>query len=380
MPLNILHIVAPAPAGGLERVVQALAIGHHRRGHNVTVMVVLDEGDIDHPFLAPFRTAGVPLRLLPLPPRAYFAERRAVRALCRELQPQIVHTHGVRPDVVDRSVAADLGIPTITTVHGASFVGGLKGRIYERMQRLQYRRFDAAVAVSRELIEATRRDGVIEARLNLIPNAWGNLAPPLPRSEARRRLDLPPEANVVGWVGRMIPVKGPDLFVEALRLLPEPRPIAVMIGHGPECAEMRRRVAAYGLDVHFHEDVTNAGPLFSAFDVYTLSSRSEGLPVVLLEAMAAGTPIVATRVGGVPDALTEQAAFLVPAEQPAALANAIALALADRGEATRRAACATERLEREFALQPWLDRYEAVYRRALRRSAPPLPVPTTTIS
>src|SRR5206468_1686465 len=222
--LKILHVVSPAVAGGLERVVQALAIGHHRRGHEVALLVVLDEGETDHPFLGPFRAAGVPLHVLPLPPHAYLAERKAFRRLCRELDPQIVHTHGYRPDVVDRGVAAQLGIATVTTIHGASFIGGLKGNLYEWIQRLNYRRFDAVV--------------------------------------------------------------------------------------------VRRRVTELGLETvfRFYHDVTDAGPLFGAFDVYVLSSRSEGLPVVLLEAMAAGTPIVATRVGGVPDALGDDDARLVPAE------------------------------------------------------------------
>jgi glycosyltransferase involved in cell wall biosynthesis len=328
----------------------------------------LDQGERDHPFLEPLRAAGVTLRVLRLPPHAYLAERKAVRALCREISPDIVHTHGYRPDVVDRGVAAALGIATVTTIHGASFTGGLKGNLYERMQRVSYRRFDAVVAVSRELLEASRRDGVDRRRLHLILNAWGDLQEPLPRSEARRRLGLPHDGPVLGWVGRIIPVKGPDVFVDALRLLPKPAPIVAMIGHGPGVADLRSRIEAYGLGsvVRLYEDITEAGPLFGAFDVFVLSSRSEGLPVVMLEAMAAGTPIVATTVGGVPEALRDGEAFLVPPEHPTALAGAIRQALSNRADATARALRARRRLDRDFALQPWLDRYEEIYTQTLR--------------
>jgi glycosyltransferase involved in cell wall biosynthesis len=163
----------------------------------------------------------------------------------------------------------------------------------------------------------------------------------------------------------MIPVKGGDVFLEALRHLPEPRPVAVMIGHGSEEDLLRRNVRAFGLSdsVRFYSQITDAGRYFSAFDVFVLSSRSEGLPLVLLEAMAAGVPIVATRVGGVPEAVTEREAVLVPSEDPSALAEGVIEALRE-GEATKqRVEAATARLDRSFSFEPWLDRYEEVYRR-----------------
>jgi len=96
-----------------------------------------------------------------------------------------------------------------------------------------------------------------------------------------------------------------------------------------------------------------------------LSSRTEGIPIVLLEAMRANVPIVATRVGGVPEMLDETEALLVPSEQPAALAKAIGSVREDALSAARRAQAARMRLERDFAVEPWVRRYEAVYRSVL---------------
>jgi glycosyltransferase involved in cell wall biosynthesis len=147
-----------------------------------------------------------------------------------------------------------------------------------------------------------------------------------------------------------------------------------MIGYGEEEDRLRQRAAALGLEaqVRFCLDVSDAGRLFTAFDTFVLSSRSEGLPIVVLEAMAAGTPIVAYRVGGLPDLLREDEAWLVTPEDVAALAGAIATSLSDRGDARARAERARRRLDTDFAVDPWLDSYESVYSSlvASRRTRP----------
>ncbi|HEX9844172.1 MAG TPA: glycosyltransferase, partial [bacterium] len=192
--------------------VQALAIGHHRRGHQVAVAALNLNAEAAQAFAATLSGAGVSVHGVAVGPRAYLRERREIRRICREARPDVVHTHGPRTDVVDRGVAARLGIPTVTTVHGPSMVGGLKGAFYEWIQRLNYRRFDGVVAVSTALRDRTLAEGVRPDRLHRIPNAWGGLYQPLPRADARRALGLPLDATVIGWVGRMIPVKGGDLF------------------------------------------------------------------------------------------------------------------------------------------------------------------------
>jgi glycosyltransferase involved in cell wall biosynthesis len=169
-------------------------------------------------------------------------------------------------------------------------------------------------------------------------------------------------------VGRLIRVKGGDVFLDALSHLPAPRPVAAVVGYGTDAAALQQQATALGLagSVRFYDNVRDAGRLFRAFDTYVLSSRSEGLPIVMLEAMAAGTPIVATRVGGVPDLLSETEGWLVAPEDPPALARAIATSLRDRDDARARAAGATRRLTAEFAMEPWLIRYEEVYRSVQR--------------
>jgi glycosyltransferase involved in cell wall biosynthesis len=232
--LRILHITVPAVAGGLERVVEALAVGHHRRGHDVRVAVLLLHGQPTHPFIESLEDAAVPVSIVHVSPRAYLRERRAVATLCKRIRPDVVHTHGYRIDVVDRPVATRLGIATVTTVHGRDFKRGPKAWFYEWIQRRSYRHFDAVVAVSTALYESTLRDGVRIDRLYRIFNVWPGLREPLSREDARRELGLDPDARVVGWVGRLTPVKGPDLFLQAVGRLEAPRPVAAVVGYGPE--------------------------------------------------------------------------------------------------------------------------------------------------
>src|SRR6267378_7708282 len=174
----ILHVVAPAEIGGLERVVQMLAHGQARAGDDVHVAMVLDPACANHPLRETLATGGVAPHPIVLPLRSYRRERAALRQLCRRLRPDVVHTHGYRPDIVDAVTARREEIPTVTTVHG--FTGGdWKNRMYERLQRRAYRRFDAVVAVSRPLAEQLMGDDVPPQRVHYVPNAWPETVPPL---------------------------------------------------------------------------------------------------------------------------------------------------------------------------------------------------------
>ena len=361
--IGVLHIAAPCEAGGLERVVHALATAQRRAGHRVSVVAVLPNGREDHPFLPPLIAAGVEVVPVRLRPRAYLRERAAVIEICRRIRPDVVHTHGYRADVIDASAARRLGVPTVTTVHG--FAGGdLKNRFYEWLQRWAFRRFDAVVAVSRPLAADLARAGVPVQRLHVVPNAWPEGDPPLPRDRARRMLAVPEGRFHVGWVGRLSPEKGPDVLLAALESLSD-LPLAVsVLGDGRSRAPLEALAARRGLAqrVRWLGNRPGAGRLFSAFDVFVLSSRAEGTPMAMLEAMAAGAPIVATAVGGIPDVVSSREAVLIAPEDPAALAAAIRGVYADSKAAAARARRARQRLANEFALAPWLATYERIYR------------------
>jgi glycosyltransferase involved in cell wall biosynthesis len=372
--LAVLHVVVPTEVGGMQRVVEALAKGFHRRGHRVGVAGVLPgHGPAQAGTLAAVAAAGAFVTRIRVPGRGYLSERAAIADLCRAFRPDVVHTHGYRPDVVDAGVARRAGIPAVTTVHGFTG-GGWKDRLYERLQLHAFRRFDAVVAVSRPLAGVLARAGVPRERIHVVPNAWAGGLEPTGRDEARRALGVPAAGVLLGWVGRFTREKGADVLVRALPLLDDLPLAAALVGGGPQRVELKAAAAAMGLAARTHWPgvVPDAGRLMAAFDVFVLSSRTEGTPIVLFEAMAAGVPIVATRVGGVPDVIGPDDAALVPADDPPAIAAAIRGVLAEPARARDRVDSARRRLAAEFALEPWLDRYEGLYR-SLRPAGPDAP-------
>jgi glycosyltransferase involved in cell wall biosynthesis len=362
--VKILHVVAPAPYGGLEQVVCDLAEGLAGHGEDVHVAAILGAHEVpgEHPFVRAIARLGTPLHVLQLPARGYLKERAALRTLYGGLAPDVVHTHGYRADVIAGMAARSLSIPTIATAHG--FTGGdLRNRCYEILQRRAFRSCTAVIAVSRPLYQRLSRPANSGARVTLIQNAWAGGKPQLERAAARAALDLGFSTRLIGWIGRLSHEKGPDVLLEALPHLPGDCAV-VFIGDGPERSRLaaRARALCVGPRVHFAGRRPNAGSLMPAFDAYALSSRTEGTPLVLFEAMAAGVPVVATRVGGVPDVIDESCALLVPPEQPVQLARALQAALDDRDASAARAACAQQRLQIRFAVGDWIARHLELYR------------------
>jgi glycosyltransferase involved in cell wall biosynthesis len=368
--MKILHIMAYGGIGGLEHVVRSLSTGQRRAGHDVTVAAVLPGRADGRPLLDSLWASDVRLVPLPLPSRAYLRERADISRLCVRLKPDVVHTHGYRPDVVDSGVARAHGIPTVTTVHG--FTGGsLRNRLYQHLQMNVLRRFDAVVAVSRSVAARLEAAGIPEERIHVLQNAWSDDAPPLDRRMARRGLGVPDDEFLVGWVGRVSREKGADVLLRAIPHLGELSFSVSMIGSGPDEAFLRERLRRHdwGRKVRWHGAIPHAARFFPAFDVFVLSSRTEGTPIVLFEAMDSIVPIISTAVGGVPDVLGHDEAILVPPDDPLSLASAIRSVYRCRGAARARAHAAKERLDRDFDPGPWLAGYEALYRR-LRYGSP----------
>jgi glycosyltransferase involved in cell wall biosynthesis len=364
--LRILQVTAPGAFGGRETVVVDLSSGLQAAGHQVRVLSVLDRGtDPDrHPFVVALRTLGVDVTPLVLPPRAYRAEARSIAEQAASFDAQVVHSHGYRTDVVTGLSRLNSPVGRVSTAHG--YTGGRwKNRTYERIQAIAWHRFDCVIAVSEPLVEAIITRGVGRSRIRLIPNALRPGRAPPSKAAARQFLSIDPSARAIGWIGRISAEKGPDVALEAFAALD---PVAEgldlhFIGDGRLRQELEARADVLGVArrVTWHGAVENAATVLSAFDLFVLSSRTEGTPMVLLEAVSAGVPIVATRVGGVPHVVSEQEAWLVPPELPEALSDAMRDALRQPEQCVERTRRARVRVERDHAFEKWIDAHEALY-------------------
>lgn len=353
----------------METVVQQLSEAQASLGSRVIIAAVGAERPQVEPFLSGI-SDSVDALFIETPDRGYLRERRRVAQLCRKWRPDVLHTHGFRPDVVDAGVARALEIPTVSTVHG--FTGDdLKTRAYEWIQRHLFRRFDAVVAVSRPLAVHLLDSGVPRERLHIVRNEMPALRSPMESEAARRTLNVPPERFHIGWVGRLGKEKGPDVLLDALARLQDMPVLASIVGEGRMQGELeeRARSAKIGHIFRWHGRIPQAAALFSAFDVFVLSSRTEGTPMVLFEAMAAGVPIVATSVGGVPDVLGGGKGLLVAPDDPDALAQAIRDVHNDPAAARDRADGARRELEADRDPARWAERYDEVYRSAMRSAS-----------
>ncbi|MEQ1857783.1 MAG: glycosyltransferase [Longimicrobiales bacterium] len=364
--LSVVHLLAPAPFGGLESVVETLAAGQRDAGVAVHVAAVLSNAGRDHPFVAALEARGLPVTILQVGGRQYLEERNAVASLLSRTGATVLHTHGYRPDVIDAPVARRMRVATVTTVHGFTGGGGVKGRLYEWLQKRAFRSFDAVIAVSGKLRGELVAAGVREDRVHAVRNAWSPAGEYAERSEARRALGIPEDAKVVGWVGRMSQEKAPDVVVRAFAAA-GPGLRLSLIGSGPLEEECRALTASLGVAdrVTWHGAVPRAGPLLKAFDMIALTSWTEGTPMVLLEAMGAGVPIVTTAVGGIPESVGPSEAQLVQAGDVAGLAAALDAVLRDAPAAAARAASAQRRAETELAVGSWVERHREVYAEAM---------------
>jgi glycosyltransferase involved in cell wall biosynthesis len=348
--------------------VLALVEGLRARGSDASLGVLADASSAA--FVARAKAAGVPIAVLPAEGRDYLRDVRGLAAELRGRGATVLHTHGYRADIVGLLAARRAGRAVMATAHGFTH-GGLKNRLNQRVQVAALRRHDAVVAVSAPLQAELAKRGVPRPRLVLIRNAWRPPGPMLTRPEARGVLGLPPEGRVVGWVGRLAWVKAADVALAAFAAAATPDATLAIVGDGPDRAALEAAARGLGLAgrVSFHGAVGDAWRLMPAFDALLLSSHSEGTPIVLLEAMHAGVPIVATAVGGVPD-LVGEGALLAPAGDPAALGAALARALADPDGCRARVAAARARLDTDFAPDAWIDRHLDLYRRLAARNAP----------
>lgn len=311
--------------GGVGRHVNAVARGLAARDVRVAVLGPRAT-DERFRFNVPFRAVEIGAGLRPLELLKTLGGLLRLRRFARGAD--VVHAHGFRAALVTSLALGRLRgrrgrrPAFVITFHNAMSGGEFRRRMLGRMMRRLGRIADTVFVVSPDLassIENSQR-ALIAAAVS---------TPTRAADEVRRALDISDRATVVLAVGRLHPQKGFDLLVRATALLPDARNVVVVIaGDGPQRTELSALIDALRVDVRLLGDRADVADLLQVADVVAMPSRWEGWPLTAGEVFAAGRPLVATAVGGLPE-LVADAAVLVPPDDVAALAGAVGSLIQD---------------------------------------------------
>lgn len=363
-PDRVLFVLPYMEAGGTERHVLHLVRRLHR-DHRVALLS--PEG----PMLDEFLQLGIEYRPFPRLEKNLFAGlrefRRGLRQLINDFDPSVVHVHAAAElALLVRTVNGS--IPVVLTTHGFAVANpDANYRLAAWICRLG--RVKKVIGVSRSEAQMLHRGGLTESRLRVVHNGIPDLEePPI---NWRERLGWPVDAPVIGAVGRLEPVKGFHLLLDAIAALPDELgpawalpPRIVIVGDGSERDALERQAAELGLAerVHFAGYRPDAYRAPGGFDVMVIPSLQEAFGLVCLEAMAAGCPVIASDVGGLPELVRDgETGLLVPAGDADALVEALVRLLGDRDGARRMGALARQRFLQDFHVERMVERTRDIY-------------------
>jgi glycosyltransferase involved in cell wall biosynthesis len=384
--IKVLRVIARLNMGGPALHVAYLTAGLRKRGYDTTLVAgTLARGEDSMAFVA----AGLDVDVVRIdelgreisPLRDLLATVQLARLIRRE-RPQILHTHTAKAGTVGRVAALLAGRhrPPIVvhTFHGhvlRGYFGPLRSRFFRLLERWLASRTTALVAVSPQVrddlvalrVAPPERFVVIRLGIELEQRV---AAEQDGRAESRHYLGIPDGRFAVGWIGRMTGVKRTDDVLVAFKRLRDEGVDAVlcMVGDGPDRNELERRAKELGviretLFVGYQEDVA---PYYAAFDALVLPSGNEGTPVSVIEALAAGRPVVATRVGGVPDVVRDgEDGFLVEPGATDELAERLAELARDPRLRQRMGREGRSRVLPRYAVDRLVDDVDRLYRALL---------------
>jgi glycosyltransferase involved in cell wall biosynthesis len=357
--LSVVLLIGQLGLGGTEKQVALLAAGLRERGADVAVWVMFGRGPRESELAA----AGVPVvelgfgRLTELRrvPRNIVAFLRTVVLLLRR-RPDVLHAFLIASYLVAAPAARLARVPIL--VAGRRSLGDFKEghRVVLAVERLANRWTDHIIANAEAVaLDALRQERLPAGKVTVVHNG-------LPDRAFEVAGGAP--ARSVLCVANLKAYKGHEHLLAALSLLPEP-PALVLVGEGPQRPALEAQAARLGLAVTFAGARTDPETFLAAAGVFVLPSLEEGMSNAVMEAMAAGLPVIGTAVGGTPELLRGGRGVLVPPADPEALATALERVLADPAEAARLGAAARAWAVERLTAAAMVDRHVEIYHRLL---------------
>lgn len=371
--MKVLHIIDSGGLYGAEMVLLNLVAEQIKQGLDPTIASIGERGIKEKPIEAEALKRGFQVRKFRMAPGPNIAGAFEILGYAHKERFDLMHSHGYKGNILFGFMPKRVRkVPLVSTLHGwTSTIGLSKIRLYEWLDAKSLRFIDAVVLVNKGMLDNPRLKKVRGVKFHIVNNGI-----PLDQSTdlTIQRFDALDKTIIefcqrgytIGSIGRLSKEKGYDFLIEALARLVKDCVDArlVIIGEGPERVCLEKLAEELGIAdcvllPGYREDAKRYLPLFS---IFVLPSLTEGLPMTLLEAMHAGVPIVATRVGGVPDALDDgEAGALVKARDSGALAKAIGSLAKDPSLASRLVEKAYDRVEECYSSERMAKEYLELY-------------------
>jgi len=355
----VLHLITELNVGGAEKALARL-LAHLDRDRFAPAVACLYAGD--GPVADEIRTLDIPVIDLKMTAKWRWDALWRLYHLLRQERPAILHTWMFHANIPGRVLGRMAGVPIVINSERTM---GMESRWRYRLNRVTVPLTDQVVCVSQQVVDFIVQEvGIPRHKTVVIPNGIDlQDFEHLPNKQrARAALGLSPDQMLVGTVARLDPVKRLDVLLQAMTSLPDV--CAVIVGDGPERESLgamseRLEIASR---VRFAGQQDDVRPWLAAMDVFVLSSDWEGMSNAVLEAMAAGLPVVATAVGGTPEVVVNGVTgLLVPPRDPDTLAQAITRLLRNPDLRREMGQAGRERVEREFSVERMVQATEALY-------------------
>lgn len=368
--IRLLHLITRLPIGGAERMLLGVLRHLDKERFESVVCCIQDRGELANEAEA----MGIPVIALGLMARGGY-DRRVVLALRRLMREQcidVVHSHLYHANLYGRLAARHEGIPAVASVHNTYTQRKWYRHLINRyLARNTFCVTAGSADVERDLLEIDR---VPRGKVVRLPNCidLGRVDTTLTAAEAKQRLGFMPTARVIGTVGRVEEQKGQVFLLEAFAQLRQSRGSddlgLLIVGNGRLMSRLRETAERLGIaaSCRFPGNLPQLGDVYRAIDVFVMPSLWEGLSLAMLEAMAAGLPMVATDVGGAQDVLGDsERGVLVPPGDATAIATAVGGLIADARASAETAAAGTRHVRERYSVAALAAQLSDIYLAAL---------------
>ena len=360
--VKVLQLISSGGYYGAENMLLNLCASQQKAGCQNSLMIFYNVHAPNVEFYERARRSGLSVRMVHCQGRADWRAVRQIQECIQEDRIQLLHTHGYKADLYGYVAARRSGKPIVATCH--NWVGGTAAlSIYNHLDRMALKRFHGLAAVSDSVAERLLASGVPARKIRTIANGIDvqtfERARPLPVLNFNG-------SKVIGMVARLDFQKGFEYLLRAARELRDVFPTlkVVIVGEGPDRTAIENMIQRFGLQSNVilagqHSDMP---AIYAAMDVFVLPSLNEGLPMTILEAMAASKPVIATRVGAIPKVIQDgETGLLVDPGDTDGLRSALARLLADSDLRCRIGAAGHDWVSRNYTSEAMALKYRQMY-------------------